>query len=75
MPKLGLAFEHANYNLKNGYKRVNTGGNQLIASLGLEVYYKKFQFGANYQQPTWQDLSDGLVQSGPRFSANVNYLF
>lgn len=75
MPKLGLAFEHANYNLKNGYKRVNTGGNQLIATLGLEVYYKKIQLGVNYQQPTWQALSDGLVQAGPRFSANVNYLF
>ena len=75
MPKVGLAFEHANYNLKNGYKRVNTGGNQLIATAGLEVYHKKFQFGLNYQQPTWQALSDGLVESGPRFSANVNYLF
>lgn len=75
MPKLGFAFEHANYNLKNGYKRVNTGGNQLIATAGVEVYYKKFQFGALYQQPTWQNLSDGLVESGPRFSVNINYLF
>lgn len=75
MPKLGLAFENASYNLKNGYKRINTGGSQLIATAGLEVYYKKFQLGVNYQQPTWQTLSDGLVQSGPRFSANVNYLF
>lgn len=75
MPKLGLAFEQATYNLKNGYKRVNTGGHQLTATLGLEVYYKKIQLGINYQQPIWQNLSDGLVQAGPRFSANVNYLF
>ncbi|WMX14250.1 hypothetical protein [Aureispira sp. CCB-E] len=75
MPQLGLAFEHANYNLKNGYKRINTGGNQLIATVGIEVYYKKIQVGINYQQPTWQNLSDGLVQAKPRFSANINYLF
>lgn len=75
MPKLGVVFEHANYNLKNGYKRINTGGNQLLATAGLEIYFKKIQVGLNYQQPTWQHLSDGLVESGPRFMANINYLF
>jgi len=75
MPKAGVQFEHANYNLTNGYKRVNTGGNQLVATLGLEIYYKRIQLGLNYQQPTWQNLSDGLVEAGPRFMANVNYLF
>lgn len=75
MPKVGVVFEHANYNLKHGYKRINTGGNQLIAMIGLEIYHKKIQLGLNYQQPTWQQLSDGLVEAGPRFMANINYLF
>ncbi|WP_264788589.1 transporter [Aureispira anguillae] len=75
MPKLGIAFEQAKYNLKYGYKRINTGGNQLIATAGLEMYYKKIQLGLSYQQPTWQNLSNGLVEAGPRFMANINYLF
>lgn len=75
MPQLGLVFEHANYNLKYGYKRINTGGNQLVATAGLEIYYKQIQLGLSYQQPTWQNLSAGLVKAGPRFMANINYLF
>jgi hypothetical protein len=47
MPKAGIQLEHANYNLTSEYKRINTGGNQLIASLGLEIYYKRIQLGLN----------------------------
>lgn len=75
MPKLGVLFEQAHYNLKYEQKRVNTGGHQLLATAGLEIYYKRIQIGLNYQQPTWQNLSDGLVEAGPRFMANINYLF
>lgn len=75
MPTLGLLLEHANYNLKNGYKRINTGGSQLVATIGLDIFYKKIQLGLSYQQPTWQNLSDGMVTAGPRFMANINYLF
>lgn len=75
LPQVGLAIEYAGYNFKNGYKRINTGGQQLLATVGLEVYYKDIQLGATYQQPTWQDLSDGFVEAGPQFMVNINYLF
>lgn len=75
MPKLGLQFEHANYNLKNEYKRINTGGNQLVASTGLEIYYKKIQMGFDFQLPIWQNLSSGLVYAQPRCMVYINYLF
>lgn len=75
MPTLGVAFEQANFNTKKGYKRINTGGQQLLVNIGLEAYYKRFQFRVNYQQPTWQNLSDGLVIAERRVLAGVNYLF
>ena len=75
LPQLGLAVEQAGYNFKNGYQRINTGGQQLLATVGVEAYCGDVQFSATYQQPIWQHLSDGYVEAGPQFMVGINYLF
>lgn len=75
MPQLGVNVEYAMNNRENGYLRINTGGFLSTMSIGVDVYYKNWSLAVNFQQPAWQDLSDGQVYANPRVMAGVNYMF
>ena len=75
MPNTGLFVEQAEWDVREGFYRTHTGGEALFANFGLEVYYKQFNFGANYNHPLYADWSNGYLAPESRFSIHFNVFF
>jgi hypothetical protein len=56
-------------------QRANHNKDQIAATAGLDVYYKSFTFGLNYQQAIKQSYADGMAIAAPRLTTQVAFLF
>lgn len=75
MPNAGLLYEQAAWDVEDGYYHTNTGGKALFAGLGLELYWGRFNIGANWYAPLAQDLSAGLLKARERGALHFNFFF
>lgn len=75
LPYAGLAAELAALDTDAGERLSLTGGQLWLGEAGLDLYYQRFSIGAAMQIPVFQDLADGLVDSGNRFSARLSVFF
>jgi hypothetical protein len=75
MPNVGMYYETSAKNINKDAEVIETGGNALFASLGLELYTKKFSMGANIQNPLTQNLGAGRIQSHERTMVHVTFMF
>ena len=78
LPYGGLYFEYADSHTDNGIIQVNTGGNALLANLGLQIYLQKITMSVATQVPISQSYnSDQLasIESGSRLSLDMLYQF
>lgn len=75
MPYLGIYYENANYDKKNGVENSNTGGTLLMQNLGFDIYFKRFVLGGNFQMPLEQNLAKGQIKANERFLIQFLYVF
>lgn len=75
MPTLGLHFEHSEWNENKGYFLTDTGGQALLANVGLETYWQQFNLGASYSHPLQQKWNNDWIDAQERFSLHLNYFF
>lgn len=75
LPSLGLGLEIGDANQKYGYTQPYTSSQNLLASLGLDVYYQNFAFGFTVQQPTYQHISDGYTYAKTRLNLHTTFTF
>lgn len=75
LPNVGLFSDHAAESRESGSWVEGTGGNLALATLGLDVYAGHVSFGCTLQQPVFQDLGGGKIQSDTRWMATFNYIF
>lgn len=75
MPSAGFYFENSSTDLKKGYLIENTGGSLLATSLGLNVLFKDFSLGINYQNPLIQNLADGQIKAKGRLLLQLTFSF
>ena len=70
-PNLGLLYENSAANTLDKAKVVETGGNILLGSAGLEVSFNKLAMGTNLQLPVKQDFAEGQTRSRIRGLVHV----
>jgi len=76
VPKGGIQVEQNARNVNNHIVRLYTGGIQLLATAGINIFiHDQVQVGLTYEQPIWQKMADINVQNQGRLTAAVNYLF
>lgn len=75
MPAAGLRAEHTQRNVDRNYYVTHSGGQALLASLGLECYTSRYAVGASWQQPLRTQWGSDLVSFGPRVSLHANVFF
>ena len=75
VPQIGVQAENTANNFNNEFRRIYSGGSQLLSIIGLDFYYKKLQIGLSYEQPLWQEIAGGQMHNHARFALNLNYLF
>ena len=74
MPNVGLSFENAMEDSKNGDLVKLSGGNVLLGNIGLETYIKKLMFGVNYQAVIKQNLANGELHANNRLNLHITFL-
>jgi hypothetical protein len=78
LPNAGLLFEQGEKNKDGRVLQTNTGGNTLLVTAGLEIYYKKFTVGFNFKKPIHQNLNSDAVadiQARNRIATTLTYNF
>jgi hypothetical protein len=75
LPNLGIFADRVRKNQGDFDYTFGTGGNLVLATAGLDLYFGKISIGATWQQPLWQDLGQGKVQNRYRWTTTLNYLF
>lgn len=75
LPYAGVMYEHAAADREKSKNKDYTGGDMVHASVGADVYFKRFSAGAQLQTPVYQHLSEGYNKAYARISATVNYFF
>ena len=74
-PNFGLLFENLGANKNNGEKVAQTGGNALMAAVGLESRVNKLIIGMNVQLPVYSDFSAGQTNAKIRGMVHLSYIF
>ena len=74
-PNIGLLYEKLNPNELDKSKIENTGGNDLLASIGLEARFKKVMLGFNAQLPLVQNISDSQTRINMMGMLHLTYVF
>ena len=76
MPYGGFYYELSGKDKRNQAVVAETGGYLMAANVGLDLYaLKKLNVGGNYQIPLQQNLGNGEIKAGNRFSLQVSVLF
>lgn len=78
LPNVGLYYEQAAKHQDGQVIQPNTGGSALLATAGMETYFKSFSLGFTYNRPIEQSYnSDEIseITSKDRFSVAVTYSF
>jgi hypothetical protein len=78
LPNAGIYYERAASHKDGRAIQTNTGGSALLASAGLETYFKSFTLGVNYKHPLHQhynsdDIAD--ITAKDRWSVSMTYNF
>jgi hypothetical protein len=74
MPYVSSTIEFAAKDVRSGVIQESTGGSIHWLGIGLEAFSKRFVFGANFAQPSDQNLSSGELKAVNRFSMHLSYL-
>ena len=74
MPHAGIYVEHSRQDVRKGDFVIETGGYLVAQTLGLDLYYKRFSVGGNYQIPLKQDLAEGHIKSNSRGVVHVTFM-
>jgi hypothetical protein len=75
MPNTGIYYETSAKNINKDAEVLETGGDALFTSYGMELYAKKFSVGLNLQNPLSQNLGAGRIQSHSRTMVHFTFLF
>lgn len=75
LPNLGATFEYARRDRVNDLPQEFTGGQSLMLSAGVDVYYNRCSMGFSARQPAVQNLGDGQIKSRTQVAAHFIYLF
>lgn len=75
LPNVGVFTDLADASRDGNSDADGTGGLISLATLGLDVYAGHFSFGCTVQQPVYQDLGAGKIQSKIRWMTTINYIF
>ena len=75
LPNAGIFTDFADESREGGSYSEDTGGSIALATLGLDVYAGHFSVGCTVQQPVFQDLAGGKIQSNTRWMTTLNYIF
>ncbi|HVX27669.1 MAG TPA: hypothetical protein VHB70_15060 [Parafilimonas sp.] len=74
-PNVGMMYEHVSQNRLADSKVNETGGYASLASLGLDINFKKITVGTNVQLPAFQRYSLGQTKYKTRGLVHVTYTF
>lgn len=78
LPNIGLYYEQAATHREGEIIQPNTGGNALLISAGMEMYFSNFSVGFTFQDPLKQSYnSDGIakITSRDRMTLSLTYSF
>lgn len=75
MPNIGVFVEQAEWDVMDNFYRTFTGGEAVFGNLGMELYFNRFNLGANYNHPIYADWSNGQLEPEGRYSVHFNVFF
>ncbi len=74
MPHAGVYIENSLQDFSKSDFVIDTGGYFVAQTWGIELYYKRFALGGNYQVPLKQDLANGHIQAHSRGLVHVSFM-
>ncbi len=75
LPQVGIAGESAAQDKQNMTLQTHTGGYSVLATGGVDVYYKKIGIQCQMRRPVAEQLGEGHISAKPQWLANLIYLF
>jgi hypothetical protein len=74
MPHAGVYIENSQIDKRQNKEVLDTGGYFVANTIGLELYYKRFSIGANYQTPMTQNLANGHIKAHQRGLIHLSFM-
>ncbi|SHK82587.1 Putative MetA-pathway of phenol degradation [Reichenbachiella agariperforans] len=74
LPYVGMTYEQSEIHTDEGFKQVNTGGNALLGTLGMQAFVSRIMLMASYSIPIKQDYNTdqrSTIESQQRFQLGV----
>ncbi|WP_337043914.1 hypothetical protein [Emticicia sp. 17c] len=75
MPNVGAIVDYGFRDIKEGKRNSQTGGVATLANAGIELYYRRFNVGASYRIPIYQNLGEGELKSLPQYGISLTVNF
>jgi hypothetical protein len=78
LPNVGVYYEQAMHHQNGEIIQANTGGNALLLSAGMEMYYSSFSVGFTFQNPIRQNYNSediAEITSKDRMTISLTYSF
>ncbi len=75
LPSAGIAWERYDKDLEFNRQKTETGGEVLLANLGLDLYFPRFFVQASAQLPFAQDLPFAQPKAALRLNVSVAFTF
>lgn len=76
LPFVGAFFEYGEYHYSHGIRESNTGGQAVLATVGVQVFRGRFTLNTQYQIPVSQSFntdSFATIKGGNRFSIGTYF--
>jgi hypothetical protein len=74
VPNIGIQFENFQRNIDNGDWVEASGGNLMMATIGIETNFKTIAIGGNFQTPLQQNLGQGIIKANNTFMVQVSVI-
>jgi hypothetical protein len=71
LPNVGISFEHAKQDVRNGTRNEFTGGSLVNIVTGTELFAKYFTAGVSVQLPVFQNVAGGDLAGRPSLSLHL----
>ncbi len=75
LPSAGIYYEKAMPNQHNGYELAKANGSTTFSTCGMDVYYKNFAIGGNWQRPFERQHGEAGSIKNDRLMANFTVMF
>jgi len=73
-PNAGIQYENSGKDIDHAFIADISGGELVMGTIGLEMWYKNIAIGGSFQTPFSQNLANGIIKANNRAMLHISFL-